>query len=88
VNRCFKTASGLVLGLAVLDGQADQRNLLSDDPVEEGSRKLRDSTDGAGRQDRRRHGDEPDATTLSPEMKAAIEHGMADAWADFARGAS
>jgi hypothetical protein len=28
-----------------------------------------------------------DATTLSPEMKAAIEHGMADAWADFARGA-
>jgi hypothetical protein len=28
-----------------------------------------------------------DATTLSPEMKAVIEHGMADAWADFARGA-
>jgi hypothetical protein len=28
-----------------------------------------------------------DATTRSPEMKAAIEHGMADAWADVARGA-
>jgi hypothetical protein len=27
------------------------------------------------------------ATALSPEMKAAIEHGMADAQADFARGA-
>jgi hypothetical protein len=28
-----------------------------------------------------------DATTLSPEMRAAIEHGMADRWADLARGA-
>ena len=25
-----------------------------------------------------------DASKLSPEMKKAIEHGMADAWADFA----
>jgi hypothetical protein len=28
-----------------------------------------------------------DATTLSPEMRAAIEHGMADRWVDLARGA-
>jgi hypothetical protein len=28
-------------------------------PMEEGSRKLRDSTHGAGRQDRRRRGDDP-----------------------------
>ena len=46
---------------------------------------VREGPDGALRQDRRRRRARRfDAGELSPELKAAIEEGMADAWAEFA----
>ena len=44
---------------------------------------IRDRTHGALRQARRRPGQPLDADELAPEVQAAIEQGMADAWEAF-----
>ena len=45
---------------------------------------FRGGTEGAFRQARHRDGQAFDATKLSPEIRKAVEEGMADAWREFA----